>query len=304
MARSPASRRSTTASTSRRSSRTTSSPSSIPRRGSEVGAQRRSPAPWTCRRPPPATTSWRRRRRRRRGRRGGLARLDPGRRGVVVRGPARGHRAGGRSSIAPAPEGETRAKLQAAIDDGTLRGSSRSSPLPSWRWPDRTASRCSTAGGARRDGAARRRRGGLALVSSVEDSTQLYVTTGRRDGQPQVVVVAVPGRPPRAGPDVTDTIQMPGPGTRVLFDASAEMVEVLGTTPDGAGTTVYVVEPHGESRVRRPASPVRPDRARARPQRGLPDGQPRPDPGLRRGWRDRVARHRPLRVRVAPAGRR
>ena len=149
--------------------------------------------------------------------------------------------------IAPAPEGETLTKLQAAIDDGTLAGVAvetqaqlavaGSDGVTLLTTSGDVAATVPLAGGA----------AGLALVSGVDDSTQLYVTT--RDGStgaPQVAVVAVSGKAAAGGPEVTDTIVMPGPGTRVLFDASAEMVEVLGTTTDGAGTTVYVIEPHSQ----------------------------------------------------------
>ena len=30
-----------------------------------------------------------------------------------------------------------------------------------------------------------------------------------------------------------------------MYDEASELVEVLGTAPDGCGQTVYVVEPHG-----------------------------------------------------------
>src|SRR4029078_6786117 len=34
---------------------------------------------------------------------------------------------------------------------------------------------------------------------------------------------------------------------RLVSGSAAEVVEVLGRTPDGTGSTVYVVEPHGKS---------------------------------------------------------
>ena len=150
--------------------------------------------------------------------------------------------------VAPAPEGETLTKLQAAIDDGTLAGVAIETVQqlavagtdgvtllgPSGD----VAATVPLSGGA----------AGLALASSIDDSTQLYVTTkDATTGAPQVVVVAVSGKDAAGGPEVTETIEMPAAGTRVLFDAAAEMVQVLGTTQDGTGTTVYVIEPHGKS---------------------------------------------------------
>jgi hypothetical protein len=89
---------------------------------------------------------------------------------------------------------------------------------------------------------------GLALVSGVDDGTQLWATTtADPGGEPQVSIIAVSGDQADAGPDPIATIPLPGAGTRIVFDAATELVEVLGATPDGTGTTVYVIEPHGRS---------------------------------------------------------
>ncbi len=40
-------------------------------------------------------------------------------------------------------------------------------------------------------------------------------------------------------------MELPGAGQRVLFDEAAGLVEVTGEAPDGSGSTVYVVQPHG-----------------------------------------------------------
>ena len=50
-----------------------------------------------------------------------------------------------------------------------------------------------------------------------------------------------------APPSVVKTLAMPGDVTRVTYDTASQMVHVLGTTPDGAAQTVYVVEPNGNS---------------------------------------------------------
>ncbi len=88
---------------------------------------------------------------------------------------------------------------------------------------------------------------GLALVDGVDDGTQLYATTTAADGTPQVAVIAVTGDSAADGPVTTSTFELPGPGSRVIFDAAAEMVHVQGEAPEGDGLVVYVVEPHGKS---------------------------------------------------------
>ncbi len=89
---------------------------------------------------------------------------------------------------------------------------------------------------------------GLAMVTNIDDGAQLYVTTvDPATDEPEVVVVAVSGDAAPSGPERTDSFRLPGPGTSIVFDRAAELVEVLGVTPDGTGSTVYVVEPHGKS---------------------------------------------------------
>ena len=88
---------------------------------------------------------------------------------------------------------------------------------------------------------------GLALVSGVDDGTQLYVSSQDTSKDPQLSIIAVSGTAAKEGPVVTDTMPMPGAVTKVVFDEASEMVEVLGTAPDGSGSTVYIVETHGKS---------------------------------------------------------
>jgi hypothetical protein len=89
---------------------------------------------------------------------------------------------------------------------------------------------------------------GIAAISGVDDN-KLYATTGGGvDESPGGVAVIVTGGTPAAdGPALQHTIAMPGAGTRVAFDEASEMVHVLGTTPDGEGSTIYVIEPHGNA---------------------------------------------------------
>ena len=42
-------------------------------------------------------------------------------------------------------------------------------------------------------------------------------------------------------------MQMPGPVSRVLYDDATEMVHVLGRTPDGSASTIYVIETHAKA---------------------------------------------------------
>ncbi len=89
---------------------------------------------------------------------------------------------------------------------------------------------------------------GLAQVSGVDDGTQLHVTsTDAATGDPEITVISITGDRAENGPEEREDFPLPGSGTRVVFDAAAELVYVLGTAPDGTGTTVYVVEPHGKS---------------------------------------------------------
>src|SRR5205085_278957 len=50
-----------------------------------------------------------------------------------------------------------------------------------------------------------------------------------------------------AGPALTSTLTMPGPVRDVFWDNASNIVHVLGVPPSGAGSTVYVVEPHGDA---------------------------------------------------------
>lgn len=89
---------------------------------------------------------------------------------------------------------------------------------------------------------------GLALVTGLTSGNQLYATTvDPVTNDPQVTILATSGDQAKTGPQVTGTMQMPGTVTRVLFDESAQMVEVLGVAPDGGGPTIYVIEPHGNA---------------------------------------------------------
>jgi hypothetical protein len=89
---------------------------------------------------------------------------------------------------------------------------------------------------------------GIAAISGVDDN-KLYATTGgSADGAPgEVAVIVTGGDPGKNGPTLQHTIALPGTGTRVAFDDASEMVHVLGTTPNGHDSTIYVIEPHGNA---------------------------------------------------------
>ncbi|MFI5254595.1 MAG: phospholipid carrier-dependent glycosyltransferase [Candidatus Limnocylindrales bacterium] len=91
---------------------------------------------------------------------------------------------------------------------------------------------------------------GLALVDKVSTPT-LYVASGSALERIEFGDTS----PPVA----RDKVWMPGPIRDVIFDPATKLVHALGTTPDGKGETVYVVEPHGNAvfaDARLPIDPV------------------------------------------------
>ncbi len=80
---------------------------------------------------------------------------------------------------------------------------------------------------------------GIVQVTGIDEPT-LYAATGT-----ELAVIPVP----TAGeaPAVARTTPMPGPVERVTVDDASQLLHVLGRTPDGASSTVYVVEPRGDS---------------------------------------------------------
>ena len=149
--------------------------------------------------------------------------------------------------IAAPPDSDARKSLDTAVSDGTLAGVSVQ-PVPELAvaGSDGVTILGSTGAVTAKvaiDGGAH----GLALVSGVDDGTQLYVSSQDTSKDPQLSIIAVSGTAAKEGPVVTDTMPMPGALTKVVFDEASEMVEVLGTAPDGSGSTVYIVETHGKS---------------------------------------------------------
>jgi predicted membrane-bound dolichyl-phosphate-mannose-protein mannosyltransferase len=95
----------------------------------------------------------------------------------------------------------------------------------------------------RLDGGAR----GLAFVTV--DDPKLYVTTGgeTEEAPGEVAVIQTGGEEAKDGPTLLRTLPLPGTGTRVAYDEASQMVHVLGATPDGTGSTVYVIETHADA---------------------------------------------------------
>ena len=91
---------------------------------------------------------------------------------------------------------------------------------------------------------------GLAMVTELDD-TKLYVTAGD-PSDPVYAVIAISGDSAKDGPAELGDHPLPGPGTRVVYDASSQQVHVLGHVPGSTGSdadpwTVYVIEPHGNA---------------------------------------------------------
>ncbi|MBF8289187.1 MAG: Phospholipid carrier-dependent glycosyltransferase, partial [Chloroflexi bacterium] len=85
---------------------------------------------------------------------------------------------------------------------------------------------------------------GIALTTNL-DKDRLYVSYRAPEG-PRVATVSAPGS--GGTPALDATFQLPG--TRVGwvgFDRATQMVHVVGSTPDGSASTVYVVEPHSNA---------------------------------------------------------
>ena len=158
---------------------------------------------------------------------------------------------GDRLSISGLKDSTQQAAVQKAIDDGHLGGLSISQ-LPQVAVAD--------AGGLELISPADLSKtetidvGGAAhgLALSTVDSARLYVSVDR-DPDPsakapgRVAIVAVGGDAAKNGPTLTATMDMPGPVTRVAYDDATEMVHVLGRSPDGSASTIYVIEPHANA---------------------------------------------------------
>jgi hypothetical protein len=80
---------------------------------------------------------------------------------------------------------------------------------------------------------------GIVEVTGIDEPT-LYVASGS-----ELAVIKVPAAGEAASLD--RSAWMPGRVERVTYDDASQLVHVLGLTPDGTASTVYVVEPRGDS---------------------------------------------------------
>ncbi len=80
---------------------------------------------------------------------------------------------------------------------------------------------------------------GLAAVKGL-DAPTLYAAGGST-----LSVVEIPTSDAEAS--LKQTVWMPGVVDRIAFNEATQLVHVLGRTPDGTASTVYVVEPRGNS---------------------------------------------------------
>ena len=88
----------------------------------------------------------------------------------------------------------------------------------------------------------------VALVSGIDDGTQIYATSPDADGPPQVAIIAVSGDDAEDGPNLKDTFPLPGAGERIVYDEAVRARSRCWARPRTAtGTTIYVVEPHGRA---------------------------------------------------------
>ncbi|HZC33778.1 MAG TPA: phospholipid carrier-dependent glycosyltransferase, partial [Candidatus Bathyarchaeia archaeon] len=144
---------------------------------------------------------------------------------------------------------DQRDKVQAAIDDGRLKGLTIEA-LPQVAVADANGvEMVDPATGALLDTVAIGGPAyGLALVTV--DDPKLYVTTdpdATTGAKGRIAIVAVGGDSAKNGPTLLAPMAMPGPVTHVVYDDATQMVHVLGRTPDGSAATVYVIETHAQS---------------------------------------------------------
>jgi len=144
--------------------------------------------------------------------------------------------------VAPAPSGEPRSDLDAAIADGRLAdvtvqprarvAASGADGLVFLAAADaEETSRLDLAGPA----------GGIAHVTGI-DTPRLYATTGS-----ELAVVKLGDNGSSEDPALEKRVWMPGPVDRVLYNPATELVHAVGLSPGGSDWTVYVVEPHGNA---------------------------------------------------------
>ena len=101
---------------------------------------------------------------------------------------------------------------------------------------------------------------GMTLVQEGADRPTIYAASGGA-----VQLMRVPGD---EEPQLGERLTMPGPVRDVFANPSAALVHVLGMTPDGDSSTLYVIEPHSNAVFADAVLPFA-------PQQVLMDVQPR-----------------------------
>ena len=159
--------------------------------------------------------------------------------------------------------------LDDAITDGRLTGHRRSSPSASSPW--RAPTGVMFVGPCRQRHSTVPLEGGatsVALVSGIDEGTQVYATSADADGAPEVAIIYVDRRRRRGRPDPVDDV--PAAGRRASGSCTTRRPSSSrswATGQDGSGTTIYVVEPHGRAVFADHQLPFEPVGVGARPQR-------------------------------------
>jgi dolichyl-phosphate-mannose--protein O-mannosyl transferase len=175
---------------------------------------------------------------------------DLGRGATTIEALLRG--TGLRVSIAGYFDNTVRDKVQGHIDDGSLPGISISSSA--------TVAVGGQAGVTFLDAVSLTKltnidfdygATGLTLVERGLDKPTIYVASG-----PRLQTISMGDR----GPVKRDAIPMPGTVRDVVWNDAANLVHALGAAPTTGGSTIYVVEPHGNAvyaDAKLPFDPVR-----------------------------------------------
>ena len=132
---------------------------------------------------------------------------------------------------------------------------------------------------------------GLVAVEGLEAPT-LYAAGGST-----LSVVEMPTGDSAAS--LKQTVWMPGAVERIAFNDATQLVHVLGRTPDGGASTVYVVEPRGNSVFADAAIPFTPAAWALDTAAPYPSERPPAAPALRRGRLERGGGRGPERLCVA-----
>ena len=155
----------------------------------------------------------------------------------------------GRVVIAGVNSAQDRTDLDKAIDDGRLAGLSIDT-LPRVAIADANGLDLITTEGGFVAQTVDFGEAAHGVAYTNVDSPRLYLATdpdAATTERGRLTIVAVGGDAAKNGATVVSSMAMPGPVTRVAYDDASEMVHVLGRTPAGDASTIYVIEPHGNA---------------------------------------------------------